>query len=1083
MDGSPGTLRKALEDWLEQNYSPGYTSCVKINGRPILPPLMSEARRIEMRRLRDIAVHVENKIKLKKGSITQEESAGGEAMYEGTEEDLHFANSLPTSLAPNVEESIRPASHAECNEVLNVSNTEQETLPQSTSDMLKEFDPLTGDRSNEPLTVASLDITPTNANKRSNTSVEKTSSKPSSAESSMALSYSTDLNNYMDVTESSADVSLRCSDSKSVGGTGTTTPSTMRPESCDDKFQLGVPWRDGKTTYEELNNYLDSLLSNSNSSRTMKLMKDKNQNVVSSSVSQGSQETVTPPSLVEYPRPLSGNPPPLTSPGGRLQTRMMADSSGASPPQNEKCSIESTTDFLQNCALSPVVKQDVQSSYQQKVQSYLENLMAHEETSDDLRHLNLSMVPQNVKEDTKQTFLQLQRNFVNGDVPKLDSEGSNGNRQSPPRLVRSNSYTLDSPSPMLLAHIEAELQKNVKNDTRKGDKAMLTQSLGPSRRVWDTDAAKNMPNWFLKQSNSSSANPKMQSPKKVLNRSLSAQPHSVGNIDCKETPASKQGSKVATNQPKSRKSSLIPQQREGTHKMPETNPQKTTTVSSKTMHSEDAVRTLLLELQLQHNQEMEELINRQRKEKEAIRLALLAQQQANSKQWSGDHDTYRPNPCPNLTLSPSSQSPPSKDKGCLLERRNTSPSLYDKEISMESQNGLLQSKSSSISVEDVSSSNNNMVLIDLGNEKKTESNDAVNKKRKIPSEPQNVTDMTVATYCERQLELPGAFSGSSDMISSFPPRDILCHSDMNSMTRSLPPEILSLHFSNTQLTYQNAGSVSCNTQSSSISINKSITVTADVASMPHNVMSSALASNVADGSPRSKRRSWCSRQLFPDDCLDRRPDWVSQFQEIQKNQAASKIQAGVRGYLTRRLLKTERVQNCITTIRDTIVCALQLQRECAPHVEPSDLQLHGRLIQQLSAACEDLHNIFMGLPVSKRMAIIAVDRERLRSRTPRSRSSTGSRPLSRATQIALQRKMNQSDPLDSMSVHSRSSSSSRSRRRSWATVESRSKPSQMPACVANNCEVVSGCLSRSSAPTSLPLQRSASAGSSRKPWR
>lgn len=73
---------------------------------------------------------------------------------------------------------------------------------------------------------------------------------------------------------------------------------------------------------------------------------------------------------------------------------------------------------------------------------------------------------------------------------------------------------------------------------------------------------------------------------------------------------------------------------------------------------------------------------------------------------------------------------------------------------------------------------------------------------------------------------------------------------------------------------------------------------------------------------------------------------INSFFLIQHH-AAGKIQAGVRGYLTRRLLKTERVQNCITTIRDTIVCALQLQRECAPHVEPSDLQLHGRLIQQV----------------------------------------------------------------------------------------------------------------------------------------
>jgi hypothetical protein len=37
-------------------------------------------------------------------------------------------------------------------------------------------------------------------------------------------------------------------------------------------------------------------------------------------------------------------------------------------------------------------------------------------------------------------------------------------RSTPPKLIRSNSYTLDSPSPILLAHLEKEAQKCVEMD-------------------------------------------------------------------------------------------------------------------------------------------------------------------------------------------------------------------------------------------------------------------------------------------------------------------------------------------------------------------------------------------------------------------------------------------------------------------------------------------------------------------------------------------------------------------------------------------------------------------------------------------
>lgn len=61
--------------------------------------------------------------------------------------------------------------------------------------------------------------------------------------------------------------------------------------------------------------------------------------------------------------------------------------------------------------------------------------------------------------------------------------------------------------------------------------------------------------------------------------------------------------------------------------------------------------------------------------------------------------------------------------------------------------------------------------------------------------------------------------------------------------------------------------------------------------------------------------------------------------------AASVIGAYVKGYLTRRLLRTERVQALINTIKDALICALQLHS--ADNIDESDVELHRRLINQV----------------------------------------------------------------------------------------------------------------------------------------
>lgn len=114
--------------------------------------------------------------------------------------------------------------------------------------------------------------------------------------------------------------------------------------------------------------------------------------------------------------------------------------------------------------------------------------------------------------------------------------------------------------------------------------------------------------------------------------------------------------------------------------------------------------------------------------------------------------------------------------------------------------------------------------------------------------------------------------------------------------------------------------------------------------------------------------------------------------DLVRNQAASVINAYARGYLTRRLFQTDRVQKVIQVIRDTLLFILDLHHESTARQQirsPADLQLKRTLLHQLTSACYQLHEIFFGLSVKKRMEIIRADRENLR-RKLENRPWTGS---------------------------------------------------------------------------------------------
>ncbi|KAI8033502.1 hypothetical protein M5D96_013734 [Drosophila gunungcola] len=112
---------------------------------------------------------------------------------------------------------------------------------------------------------------------------------------------------------------------------------------------------------------------------------------------------------------------------------------------------------------------------------------------------------------------------------------------------------------------------------------------------------------------------------------------------------------------------------------------------------------------------------------------------------------------------------------------------------------------------------------------------------------------------------------------------------------------------------------------------------------------------------------------------------LSNLEQEERQWAASRINAGVRGFLVRRLFATEQVQRIVQTIRDTLIFVLNLHLETCGHglnaEEPANLRLKARLLQQVALlgqphAAPDLFQT----STKERMEIIARDRKRIKTK-------------------------------------------------------------------------------------------------------
>ncbi|XP_059156814.1 uncharacterized protein LOC131941545 isoform X2 [Physella acuta] len=123
-----------------------------------------------------------------------------------------------------------------------------------------------------------------------------------------------------------------------------------------------------------------------------------------------------------------------------------------------------------------------------------------------------------------------------------------------------------------------------------------------------------------------------------------------------------------------------------------------------------------------------------------------------------------------------------------------------------------------------------------------------------------------------------------------------------------------------------------------------------------------------------------------------------------------RVSAVAKGFLTRCLLRSDKVQELIKTIHDTREFAFNFQTETPIKkgvFSSQDRALLERIVAQLQAALLDIHEIFFEIPPSDRMALI--EQTRIKEYEKRIKSSTesmrGSGPrISQATLKALERK-------------------------------------------------------------------------------
>ncbi|KAF7492241.1 Centriolar coiled-coil protein [Sarcoptes scabiei] len=113
---------------------------------------------------------------------------------------------------------------------------------------------------------------------------------------------------------------------------------------------------------------------------------------------------------------------------------------------------------------------------------------------------------------------------------------------------------------------------------------------------------------------------------------------------------------------------------------------------------------------------------------------------------------------------------------------------------------------------------------------------------------------------------------------------------------------------------------------------------------------------------------------------------IEDFPEMTKEikEKLHRLPALVRGYLVRKLMRTNKVSNLKRTIKDTSTILVNFKKNLTNDdgclkLTLQDVLFHRRLCVQLEKACQDFYAIFFDFPISKQMQMIANHRQSKRN--------------------------------------------------------------------------------------------------------
>lgn len=106
---------------------------------------------------------------------------------------------------------------------------------------------------------------------------------------------------------------------------------------------------------------------------------------------------------------------------------------------------------------------------------------------------------------------------------------------------------------------------------------------------------------------------------------------------------------------------------------------------------------------------------------------------------------------------------------------------------------------------------------------------------------------------------------------------------------------------------------------------------------------------------------------------------------IKSQKGLQKLPALIKGYLTRRIYQSEKVQYMIKTIADTQILLEDYNKP--GQVDKGDIELHQRLMNQLERLIVDFHDIFFAYSKKEQMKLIERDRDATREKLSRSLSN------------------------------------------------------------------------------------------------